>query len=66
MQRVLREMGIGVLRVEKADAERGEFVITVSEDLDCSGLPETGDTVCTYDEGFIASLLESYTGRPFQ
>lgn len=66
LQRVLRDMGIGVLRVEKADAERGEFIITVSEDLDCSGLPETGETVCTYDEGFIAALLESYTGRQFR
>jgi len=66
LQRVLREMGIGVLRVEEADADHGEFVITVSEDLDCSGLPETGDTVCTYDEGFIAALLESYTGRSFR
>ena len=66
LQRVLRDMGIGVLRVEKADAERGQFVVTVSEDLDCSGLPETGEAICTYDEGFIAALLESYTGRPFK
>jgi predicted hydrocarbon binding protein len=66
LQRVLRDMGIGVLRVEKADAERGEFVVTVSEDLDCSGLPETGEAICTYDEGFIAALLESYTGRRFR
>ena len=66
LQRVLRDMGIGVLRVEKADAERGEFVVTVSEDLDCSGLPETGDAICTYDEGFIAALLEDYTGRRFR
>lgn len=66
LQGVLRDLGIGILRVEKADAERGEFVVTVSEDLDCSGLPETGEAVCTYDEGFIAALLESYTGRPFR
>ena len=65
LQRVLREMGVGVLRVEKADVAAGEFVVTVAEDLDCSGLPETGDAVCTYDEGFIAALLESYTGRRF-
>ena len=65
LQRVLREMGIGILRVEKADPATGEFVVTVSEDLDCSGLPETGDTACAYDEGFIAALLESYTGRRF-
>lgn len=65
LQRVLRELGIGVLRVEKADADKGEFVVTVSEDLDCSGLPDTGDTICVYDEGFIAALLESYLGRRF-
>ena len=65
LQRVLREMGIGILRVEKADPERGEFVVTVSEDLDCSGLPESGESVCVFDEGFIAALLESYTGRRF-
>jgi len=65
LQRVLREMGIGILRVEKADLDKREFVVTVSEDLDCSGLPETGESVCVYDEGFIAALLESYTGRRF-
>jgi predicted hydrocarbon binding protein len=65
LQKVLREMGVGILRVEKADVESGEFVVTVSEDLDCSGLPETGDVACAYDEGFIAALLESYTGRRF-
>jgi predicted hydrocarbon binding protein len=65
LQRVLRELGIGILRVEKADPEKGQFVVTVSEDLDCSGLPETGEAICVYDEGFIAALLESYTGRRF-
>lgn len=65
LQRVLREMGIGILRVEKADPEKGQFVVTVSEDLDCSGLPETGESICVYDEGFIAALFESYTGRSF-
>ena len=65
LQRVLREMGIGILRVEKADLDKGEFVVTDSEDLDCSGLPESGESVCVYDEGFIAALLESYTGRRF-
>jgi predicted hydrocarbon binding protein len=65
LQRLLRELSIGILRVEKADAENGEFVVTVSEDLDCSGLPDTGDTICVYDEGFIAALLEYFAGRPF-
>lgn len=65
LQGVLGEMGVGILRVEKADAEKGQFVVTVSEDLDCSGLPELGESICVYDEGFIAALLESHTGHPF-
>jgi hypothetical protein len=65
LQRSLQEMGIGILRVEEADPEAGTFILTVSEDLDCSGLPELGYEICTYDEGFIAGLLESFTGGSF-
>ena len=66
LQVLMRELGIGVLRVEHVDMDSGELMLTVSEDLDCSGLPENGIEICTYDEGFIAALLESLTGKPFQ
>ncbi len=66
LQTVLKEMGIGILRIEKADLEQGRFVLTVSEDLDCSGLPELDYEICVYDEGFIAGLMESFTGQPFK
>jgi len=66
LQETLCEMGIGLLRVEKADLEKGAFILTVSEDLDCSGLPELGYDVCTYDEGFISGLFESFTGSAFK
>lgn len=62
---VLKDLGIGILRVEQADMETGELVLTVSEDLDCSGLPDLEYEICTYDEGFISSLLESFTGMKF-
>ncbi len=65
LQRITKELGIGILRVEKADAEAGRFVLTVSEDLDCSGLPDLGIEVCTYDEGFIAGIFHKYTGQEF-
>lgn len=66
VQELLRELGIGILRVESADVEQGSFVITVSEDLDCSGLPELDYEICVYDEGFIAGLMESFTGQRFK
>jgi predicted hydrocarbon binding protein len=65
LQRVMKELGIGILRVEKADPEKGEFTLTVSEDLDCSGLPDLGIEVCNYDEGFIAGIFFKYTGQVF-
>jgi predicted hydrocarbon binding protein len=64
-QKRLREWGIGLLRIEQVDYERLEFVLTVAEDLDCSGLPVNGETVCDYDEGFIAGVLHAYCGREF-
>lgn len=66
LQSKLRQMGVGILRIEKADMERMEFTLTVGEDLDCSGLPVTGHTVCEYDEGFIAGVLGRYAGKPFE
>ena len=66
LQRVLKDLGVGILRVEKADPEKGEFTLTVSEDLDCSGLPDLGIEVCNYDEGFIAGIFYKYTGVIFK
>jgi predicted hydrocarbon binding protein len=65
LQAVAKELGIGILRIEKFDAGTGSAVMTVSEDLDCSGLPVTGECVCNYDEGFISGILEAYTGKPY-
>lgn len=65
LQRVLREQAIGILRIEKTDLKNMRFMLAVGEDLDCSGLPPTDEVVCQYDEGFIAGIMEAYTGKPF-
>ncbi|MDO4566826.1 MAG: 4-vinyl reductase [Oscillospiraceae bacterium] len=61
LQQRLKDMQIGILRFEQFDETTGRAVLTVGEDLDCSGLPVTGETVCNYDEGFIAGILGEYT-----
>jgi len=65
LQVKLRDLKIGVIKMEKTDLDKMEFVLTVSEDLDCSGLPMSDETVCDYDEGFIAGIISTYTGRKF-
>jgi predicted hydrocarbon binding protein len=62
----LEKLSIGLLRVEKADIEKLSFIFTVSEDLDCSGLPYTGVAFCDYDEGFIAGIMNHYTKKDFK
>ncbi|MDR1217830.1 MAG: 4-vinyl reductase [Oscillospiraceae bacterium] len=66
LQKALQEMKIGILRMETFDSKTGDLVLTVGQDLDCSGLPVTNETVCNYDEGFIAGILETYTGTRYE
>ena len=63
---VLLDLSVGILKMEKSDVENMSFMATVSEDLDCSGLPIKGVTVCDYDEGFIEGIFEVYTGKKFE
>ena len=66
LQGVLKALAVGILRIEKANADKTKLVLTVSEDLDCSGLPVVGETVCQYDEGFLAGVLKAYTGADYE
>ncbi|MBM4054035.1 MAG: 4-vinyl reductase [Planctomycetes bacterium] len=65
LQKTLKEQNICILRIEKADLENFKITMTVAEDLDCSGLPVSEETVCNYDEGFIAGILKEYTKKDF-
>lgn len=63
LQTKMKELKIGVLRIEDIDEKSGRIILTVAEDADCSGLPVLGETVCNYDEGFIAGILSLYSGK---
>lgn len=63
LQKVLADLKIGIMRIESVSDNAEEIILTVGEDLDCSGLPITGETVCDYDEGFISGILALYTGK---
>ena len=65
LQKALVDLKIGILRLEAFDRDTGNIVLTVGQDLDCSGLPITNENVCIYDEGFIAGILEAYTGKKY-
>jgi predicted hydrocarbon binding protein len=66
LQKTLLDLKIGILKIEKSDPDPPAFTLTVDEDLDWSGLPVYGDTVCFYDECFISGILTLYVGRPME
>jgi predicted hydrocarbon binding protein len=65
LQKKLKELKIGILRMEAFDPQSGDITLTVGQDLDCSGLPITNETVCNYDEGFISGILYAYSGKKY-
>lgn len=65
LQDLFKNYGIGILRLEKSNLEDMTFTITVDEDLDCSGMQDTGDVICIYDEGLIKGILQEFTGKNF-
>ena len=65
LQKSLEDLKIGILRIESLEDDGNKLVLTVGQDLDCSGLPITNENVCIYDEGFIAGILNTYTGKEY-
>lgn len=65
LQKRLESMKIGKLRMEEYNKTNGDITLTVGQDLDCSGLPDTNENVCHYDEGFLSGILEAYTGKKY-
>lgn len=65
LQSSLKDLKIGILRLENISEEDNTILLTVAQDLDCSGLPPTNEVVCNYDEGFISGILETYTKKPY-
>ncbi|WP_246597284.1 V4R domain-containing protein [Faecalicatena faecalis] len=65
LQARMEELKIGVLRVESFEEKTGVLILTVAEDVDCSGLPLLGETVCNYDEGFISGIMSTYMKKEY-
>lgn len=61
LQKKLEEFKIGILRVEEVDDNNVHLLLSVEEDLDCSGLPDLEMETCHYDEGFIKGILAFQT-----
>lgn len=62
----LQQHSMGIMRIEAVEEHTGEITLTIGEDLDCSGIPITGKTVCQYEEGFLTGVFSSYTKKAYE
>ncbi|MGN0308474.1 MAG: V4R domain-containing protein [Lachnospiraceae bacterium] len=65
LKKIFAELKIGIIRVENLD-ENGKITLTIAEDLDCSGLPIMGKTVCNYDEGFLEAIMSRFSHKNYE
>lgn len=65
LKNVFLELKMGVVRIEELE-EDGKLTLAISEDIDCSGLPVVGDTVCHYDEGFLEGVLSRFSNKSYE
>lgn len=65
LQKKLEEFKIGILRVEEVADDDMWLLLSMEEDLDCSGLPDLEMETCHYDEGFLKGILEFQTGGDY-
>lgn len=63
LQLVLYREKIGDIKIENRIENWKQMIITVANDLDCSGIKDEGKTLCQYDEGFFSGILYEYNQR---
>lgn len=63
--KIFMELKMGDIRIESVDLENFGIVLTIAEDLDCSGLPVSHEEVCDYEEGFLSGVFQEYLDKEF-
>ena len=65
LRSVIADLKVGTLRIDSFNPDTGNLVVTAEEDPGSSGWPIPHEKVHIYVEGFIAGILEEYTGENY-
>ncbi len=56
-----RDMRIGILSASEISDKR--MVLGLDECITCVGMPNIGKRICHFEVGFVAGIVETFTGR---
>ena len=65
LKNIFEELMIGYMTIDKYDPNTGDLQISIQNDLDCSGTTEEFGVSCSFDEGFLTGILETYSGEEY-
>lgn len=65
LKNALKSHGIGLLELESFDPTTKTLILTISEDIECSGVSEVNHKLCGYDEGFLCAIIELFLKEPY-
>ncbi len=65
VSKVFNQCKIANVRIEDVNNETGEITLAVYDDVSCSGVPVTGETVCKYDEGVLEGIFQTYSNKNY-
>jgi hypothetical protein len=65
LQKKLHDYKINVLRMESYDIDTGNITISFEHEIDFNKLQLSNNDLCSFNEGFVAGILEVYTGRKY-
>lgn len=56
------QLGIGLVSVAGGSFSNGQVYLQVDECVTCAGIPNIGETVCHFEGGVVAGIVQNFTG----
>jgi predicted hydrocarbon binding protein len=55
------QLGIGIVSVAGGSFSDGQVYLQVDECVTCAGIPNIGETVCHFEGGVVAGIIQNFT-----
>lgn len=60
--KTFEDLGIGIVSVADGSFDNGQVYLRVDECVTCAGIPNIGETVCHFEGGVVAGIVQHFTG----
>jgi uncharacterized protein len=62
IQKLCRQLSIGLVVAEKADLSEGHLILRVDECVSCAGISGTSGPICHFEAGMVGGIVRVFLG----